>query len=86
MRRIGSISATLLSTVALNLVAFSLTSSASEANPEWQVEKGGVPVALKAGESEALSATFVSKGNYVFKPAANGVISRPGELLEVIGT
>lgn len=67
MRYTGVLAAGLLMMIALCIAAFSVVASATESNPEWEVEKGGVGVALKAGESEALSSTFPSKGSWVFK-------------------
>ena len=57
----------LLATCALLAVAWTGVAGASEARPEWLVKKGTESKVLKAGESEALSATITTKANWVFK-------------------
>jgi len=57
----------LLLTCVLGALTWSLSAGATESRPEWQVTKGGIKQALKAGESEALSQSITTIKNWVFK-------------------
>jgi hypothetical protein len=66
MRHVRMFSALTL-VCALSALTLSIAASATESRPEWQVTKGGIKQALKAGESETLSQSITTIKNWVFK-------------------